>query len=114
MTVPPFYLNPVAPLVFAPVRLAAPLPLVLSRWYTLLGRGPPSFSEPQRKSEIVTATLRYQLGHLLLKGGVYQEEGGICIERGVLTHQLINIRVSLVSPLKQGISHRLCGCPIAD
>ena len=51
----------------------APLPLV-SRWYTLLGRGRPRSSEPQRKSEIVTATLRDHPLHLLLKSRVYKRE----------------------------------------
>ena len=61
-----------------PLFRSACLPLVASRlyprWYTLLGRGRPSSSEPQRKSEIVTATLRYQPLHLLLKSRVYKRE----------------------------------------
>ena len=49
-------------------------PVGFSRWYTLLGRGRPRSSEPQRKKEIVTATLRYQPLHLLLKSRVYKRE----------------------------------------
>ena len=53
--------------------------LPLSGWHTLLGRDRPSSSEPQRKSEISTPTLRYQPLHLLLKSSVCQEKGPLVL-----------------------------------
>ena len=57
---------------FGTVKRQPPIPLVLPTWSRS-----PSSSELQRESEIVTATLRCQLRHLLLKSRVYQGEGAV-------------------------------------